>query len=276
MRRHVAWTLALVAVLTGAVPALADGGGGNGDAAASVGAGGVTVKVGSPGSPPQPGAGEAGSSAPPPSCPPVYIAGAELPYLAGNTTQGTWVVYPCLLKLGAPSAVTWVPATQGTPTPIAAIAAQAALSGAAWPAVALSFNPPPGRLLVNFPTWLHLSSGWQEITATASLAGISATVTAKPQWVRWDMGDGGAVTCRSAGTAYDAHLSWQANLDRRDCGYTYTESSAGQAAGRFHVTVVIHYEVTWASTSGAAGSLGGYDRSASTWVAVGQVQSLED
>ena len=81
------------------------------------------------------------------------------------------------------------------------------------------------------------------------------------------MGDGMSVTCRTAGTAYDANQSWSANVHRRDCGYTYTSSSAAQSDGRFLVKVTVHYSVTWTSNFGGGGSLGGYDRSASTSVA---------
>lgn len=272
MRRLLAPGLALLATLISAPPALADGGGGNGGAV--VGSGGITVTVGTPGSTGHPG-GSGDTAGAPPSCGLVYISGTELPSLVDNSTQGYWVISTC--KLGfVPGALTWVPTTPGSPRPVASVVAQTALSHATWPKISASFDPAPDRLLVNFPIWLHLASGWQQVTATATIAGVTATVTAKPESVTWEMGDGTSVTCHSQGTAYDPSLSWTTNIARRDCGYVYTSSSAAQADGRFGVKVTVRYGVTWTSNFGAGGSLGVYDRGASTSVAVGQVQSLEN
>ena len=263
----------MTATIAATAPAaFAGGGGGNGDAGAGVGAGGVTVTVGPPGSPGKPGGG--GGSSAVPSCGPQYIDGKGLPSLVDNSTQGHWVIDTCLGL--APGSLRWIPTTQGGPAPIPSVLAKTALSNAAWPTIKGDFNPSPDRLLVNFPTWLHLTSGWRFITASASEAGVSATVTAKPESVHWEMGDGATVTCHSAGTAYDAHRSWQANLTTRDCGYRYTTSSSGSAGGRYSVTVTVHYAVTWTSNAGGGGSLGGYARNATTTVAVGQIESLEN
>lgn len=271
MRRVIAPVAALAVLLLSAAPALADGGGGNGSA--SAGAGGITVSVGTDGSPGKSGGG--GAPTPDPSCGLVYVDGHDMPSLVDNSTQGYWVINTCTLGTD-PKALQWVPTTPGGPQPVASVVAETALSKAAWPTIKLTFNPSKDRLLVNFPTWLHVGSGWRTITATASVAGVSATVNAKPEWVRWDMGDGAVVTCHSAGTAYDPNLPWQTNLDRRDCGHTYASSSASQPASEFQVRVTIHYGVTWTTTTGGGGSLGSYDRSASTSAVVGQVESLEN
>ena len=259
---------------------VAQAGGGDGNGGATVGSGGVTVTVGTPSSPGHSGGGGGGgggggSDSPPPPCGLQYISGTKLPSLVDNSTQGYWVVDTCKLGL-EPGALTWVPTTPGSTPPVASVVAGTALSKAPWPKITPSFDPTPNRLLVNFPIWLHLSSGWKQVTASASIAGVTATVTAKPESVTWVMGDGQSTTCRSAGTSYDASQSWSINVDRRDCGYTYTSSSAAQSDSRFSVKVTVHYGVTWTSNLGGGGSLGGYDRSASTSVAVGQVQSLEN
>lgn len=276
MRQALRASLGLVvmtATIVATTPAaFAGGGGGNGDAGARVGAGGVIVTVGTPGSPGKPGGGS--GSSPAPSCGLEYIDGKGLPSLVDNSTQGHWVIDTCLGL--APGSLRWVPTTPGGPAPIPSVLAKTALSKAAWPTIKVDFNPSPDRLLVNFPTWLHLTSGWRSITASASEAGVSATVTAKPESVQWEMGDGATVICHSAGTSYDARLTWQANLTARDCGYTYTTSSSGAAGSRYSVTVTVHYAVTWTSNAGGGGSLGGYDRNATTTVAVGQIESLEN
>lgn len=274
MRRLLAPVGAFLAACTLGVPtAQAGGGGGNGGA--GVGSGGVTVTVGAPGSPGHSGGG-GGSDSAPPSCGLEYISGTDIPSLVDGSTQGYWIVDTCKLNALDPNSMTWVPTTPGSAPAVASVVAQTALSKAPWPTVGLEFDPAPDRLLVNFPVWLHLSSGWKHVTASATIAGVTATVTAKPESVTWAMGDGTTITCHTAGTAYDASKSWSSNVERRDCGYTYTSSSTAQSDGRFAVKVTVHYRVTWTSNFGGGGSLGGYDRSASTSVAVGQVQSLEN
>lgn len=273
MRRLVASVGAFLAASSLGLPT-AHAGGGDGNGGATVGSGGITVTVGVPGAPG--GSGGGGGSSPAPPCGLEYISGTEMPSMDNPpSTQGYWVINTCTLGTD-PKAVQWVPFTPGTAPAVASVAAQKALGKAAWPTIKPTFDPSPDRLLVNFPIWLHLSSGWRQITAAATVAGVTASVTAKPESVTWAMGDGSSVTCRTAGTAYDAHLSWSANVARRDCGYTFGQSSASQAAGRFTVQVTVHYGVTWTSNFGGGGSLGDYDRSASTSVAVGQVQSLEN
>jgi hypothetical protein len=262
----------LVAFMLGTPAALAGGSGGNGGA--GVGSGGITVTVGTTDSPGHSSGG--GDSSPPPPCGLIYISGTDMPNLVDDSTQGYWIIDTCKINALDPKSMTWVPTTPGSPPPIASVVAQTALGKASWPKVAVSFDPSPERLLVRFPIWLHVSSGWQPVKASATIAGVTATVTAKPESVTWAMGDGSSVTCRTAGTAYNANLAWSANVARRDCGYTYSASSASQPDGRFAVTVTVHYGVTWTSNFGGGGSLGGYDRSATTSVAVGQVESLEN
>jgi hypothetical protein len=261
----------LVASLLGTPLALAGGSGGNGDA--GVDSSGITVTVGTPGSPGHPGGGGEPST---PSCGLVYISGADMPSLVDSSTEGYWIIDTCKINALDPTSMTWVPTTPGSSPAVASVVAQKALGRAEWPTIKVTFDPSPDRLLVRFPIWLHLSSGWQQVKASATVGGVTATVTAKPESVTWEMGDGKSLTCHSAGTSYDANLSWSANLSRRDCGYSYTSSSAAQTGGRYKTKVTVHYGVTWTSNFGGGGSLGGYDRSATTAVAVGQVQSLEN
>jgi hypothetical protein len=136
-------------------------------------------------------------------------------------------------------------------------------------------SPPPGKLAVNFPVWLSLGSAWQPVTAHAAAGGVSVTVSARPMRVRWHMGNGHTVVCGGPGTAYDRSLSWQQNLDRRTCGYTYRRSSAGAPSGEFTVTATVGYAVSWQATGvSGGGSLGSRGRSASTTVSVGQIKTF--
>ncbi len=73
-------------------------------------------------------------------------------------------------------------------------------------------------------TWLWVDGPWEPSSATAEVAGVSATVTARPVRVVWDTGDGAGVTCDGPGTPYDpAHPS--AGRDSA-CTHVYGRSSA--------------------------------------------------
>ncbi len=61
---------------------------------------------------------------------------------------------------------------------------------------------PGGDQLVNLPTWMWLTSGWESMSATASVPGVSVTAVATPTSVTWSMGDGVTVTCTGAGTPF--------------------------------------------------------------------------
>jgi hypothetical protein len=149
------------------------------------------------------------------------------------------------------------------------------LAHAPWPAVRIRTSPPSDKLAVNFPVWLSLGGAWQPVTAHAAAGGVSVTVSARPMRVRWRMGDGHTIVCDGPGRAYDASLSWQQNLARRTCGYTYRRSSASEPSGEFAVTATVGYAVSW-QVSGASGggTLGNRGRSASTTVSVGQIKTF--
>jgi hypothetical protein len=107
--------------------------------------------------------------------------------------------------------------------------------------------------LTELPTWLWMAPGiWAPRSATAAVPGESVTATATPESAAWQMGDGQTVTCHGPGTAY-AGGSNPASASPT-CGYTYTQSSAGQPGAAFHVTVTITWHITWRG-GGTAGTL---------------------
>jgi hypothetical protein len=116
------------------------------------------------------------------------------------------------------------------------------------PSIAAS---PSGMQLVQLPTWLWLSGGWSESSATASVPGVSVTATARPTSVTWTMGDGAIVTCAGAGTPYKAGTDPKASSP--DCGHVYRRSSAGQPGQAYPVTATVHWTVTW-SGAGQGGT----------------------
>jgi hypothetical protein len=138
------------------------------------------------------------------------------------------------------------------------------------PAPAPAANP-AGIQLVNLPTWLWLTSGWETVTATASVPGVTITATAHPSAVTWEMGDGALVTCTGPGTPY------RATNDPRspspDCGHTYRRSSAAQLGGAYPVQVVVHWSVRWAG-AGESGTFPEMTTTSSTSFRVAESQAL--
>ena len=98
--------------------------------------------------------------------------------------------------------------------------------------------------LTELPTWLWMAPGiWVPRSATASVPGESVTATATPVSAAWQMGDGHTVTCHGPGTAYTGSSSPASASPT--CGYTYTQSSAGQPSAAFRVRVTITWDITW-------------------------------
>lgn len=103
--------------------------------------------------------------------------------------------------------------------------------------------------IVQLPTWMWVSN-WGPDSATASVPGVSATVTATPASVTWDMGNGDEVICSGPGTPFD--FSRPEDEQSTDCSYTYRHSSTNQPDGVYQLSATMTYDVSW-SASGAPG-----------------------
>lgn len=137
------------------------------------------------------------------------------------------------------------------------------------PQIALS---PADEQLVNLPTWLWLDpADWTEVSATASVPGVSVTAVAAPQSASWSMGDGGTVACAGPGTPFTAGDDPAGKSP--DCGYTYPASSAGSPDELFDVTATVEWTVTW-SGAGQSGVFPGLTTSSSTDVRVAESHAL--
>ncbi len=94
---------------------------------------------------------------------------------------------------------------------------------------------------------------WHPFSATAALNGVSATTTAQPVSLTYDPGDDGdPVVCPSQG------LPW-IDADGNDdpatvggCGYKYVKVTPD---GPITGTLTLTWQVTWTSSTGAAGAL---------------------
>lgn len=148
----------------------------------------------------------------------------------------------------------WVPAVLirnvGQPSSPSALALQAA-SQLQLAAAIVGMSPAASNLTVNVPTWLWVDrSAWQGMSATASAGPVSATATATPSEVVWDMGDGEQITCTGPGAQWTP--SAQAD-DPSGCSYTYSRSSTSQPHGTYTITTTVYWHVVWTSQGAPGG-----------------------
>ncbi len=207
-------------------------------------------------------------------------------------THGAWyfqVCYSTAFWVGGAGAgtwgVIWVEYPPGSSShPSAGALARKAESEVSLPAPWIETNPNevggmPGTV-VNILTWLWIDpAAWRTFSATASTAGLSATVTATPSAVVWSTGDGSEVTCYGPGVAFNPWLSWR--RQSTSCGYVYTSTSAGQPSvgggpngAGFLLGATVVWNVTWDSSNGESGSLAQMTTSSSIRLRVEQIQSV--
>ena len=122
---------------------------------------------------------------------------------------------------------------------------------------------PADEQIVNVPTWMAIDSAvWQPLQSTVSVPGVSVTVTAQPDEVDWDMGDGARLTCRAA-------------RDPRACTHTYQWPSVGQPDSAYRVTATVVWHASWTVTGAAGGGdLGTLSRTVTVPLRVGELQAL--
>jgi len=260
MRRHLLGNIATAAGLAGAavnmsaLPAFAGVGlgygngqvsGGDITAAASFSASGSS----GPSWPVTSASGSTGSSEPPPPC--YYVspsASVAASLGTGGAGPGVWYTWYCSSPIGflnAPRPAIWEPdGTAPGAVPSVPALLQQAIGQAALVNPTIVLNP-QGDQVVNLATWLAVQPGqWSTVVASATAGGVTTSVTATPEAVLWNLGDGDSITCPGPGVVYDP--SEPASEQSTYCGYVWPESSADAPGGVFEVTATIEYEVTTA------------------------------
>lgn len=131
-------------------------------------------------------------------------------------------------------------------------------------------SPPAGRpQLVGVATWFRVETAWQTFSATATLGGVSATVTATPTRVEWDPGDTSApITCDGPGAAFDPARPGAVS----DCSHTYLRRTP--PGGAHALTATITYDVAWTATDGSSDVLDPVTRTSTVAVAVDEAQAV--
>lgn len=153
-----------------------------------------------------------------------------------------------------------------------AILAEFALAELALPAPTIGMSPEDDQI-TQLPSWMWIDRGdWGPQDRTAAAGPVSATVTAAPVRVEWDMGNGDAVTCRGPGRVYEQRFAGRP--DATDCRYTYRHSSAGQPGESYDVTATVVWTATWSGSDGNGGDLGELTSQTTQPVRVAEVQAL--
>jgi len=141
------------------------------------------------------------------------------------------------------------------------------------PKPAVNFSPPADKMVVNFETWLGVTPH-APITATATIPGLSATVTAQPTDIEWSTGtkidgDTTTVSCQLWGSTESA---------QDGCAWTPAYPSVAKVTGtddqRYHGTVTLVWEVSWQATNGATGSLGELRTTTPVRMGVSEIQTI--
>ena len=113
----------------------------------------------------------------------------------------------------------------------------------------LHTSPPADTAhLVGVPTWYWITDPWTPRQASATLGGVTATVTAAPTRLHLDTGDGHQLSCDDAGTP------WQPDTTST-CTHTYQRSSRHTPTGRYPLTATVTWTTTWTATTGETGDL---------------------
>ncbi|MGH9223265.1 MAG: hypothetical protein ACRD2W_05675 [Acidimicrobiales bacterium] len=177
---------------------------------------------------------------------------------------------------GTGNGASWFPDAPGSgPSVNLSALAREALQRTPLPAPAIRMSPqPPVPQLVGLPTYLWIDpTAWGPRTASASSGGVTSTVTAVPERVVWDMGQGDIVECSGPGRPHAPGM-----VGTGACTFTYSFSSARSTSSptkAFTVTATVHWHATW-TASGAAGGgdLGTVERRSSVAIEVAEVQTL--
>ncbi|WP_257042316.1 ATP/GTP-binding protein [Streptomyces sp. TLI_55] len=132
-----------------------------------------------------------------------------------------------------------------------------------------------GTYVVGMPMWMWVNESpttYGPNSASASLAGVTVTATAKVTKIDWAMGDGSTVTCQGAGTAYAASYGKQ---ESPTCGHTYARTSASQSDGKYAVNAIATWTVDWQVNGGGEAGQFTEVRQTNVAVAVGEVQVVK-
>jgi hypothetical protein len=126
---------------------------------------------------------------------------------------------------------------------------------------------------VNLPSWMWVEEqDWGPVSATASVSAGSVTVTATPERVVWDTGDGHEVVCTGPGTVFSEAVFREQGSP--DCGHTYTALPPGGAGATVDLVAEWEWEVSWSTSDGRGGDLEGLTTTSTVAVPVSEIHHV--
>jgi hypothetical protein len=142
-------------------------------------------------------------------------------------------------------------------------------SGDRSPRASLLYQGLPFTYVKGFWTFYWTDpSTWKTLSATASAAGMSATVTARPVELVFDPGDGSdSASCPGPGRPWQASDGNGAPTDGA-CAYQYTKVTSSPITS----TQTIVWQITWVGTGNSNGEIPSLSTSTSGQLQVLQIQ----
>ncbi len=130
--------------------------------------------------------------------------------------------------------------------------------------------------VVGAPVWMWVANEgpttWGPLEESATVGGITVTVTASVDDIVWDMGDGGSRTCKTPGQEY--HESFGVR-DSPTCGYLYEHTSRDQPDTAYAVSATTNWSAEWSASTGASGELDVEPLTSTVHARIGERQAIE-
>lgn len=139
----------------------------------------------------------------------------------------------------------------------------------------VSFAPPADSMIVNFETWMAVEP-MAEVSATASIPGLSATVVARPVRIEWSTGS------KAPGDPQVIECDLWGSTEQASDGCVWTprfpsvQAVTGTDDYRYHGSVSVVWVVSWSASDGSGGSLGELSTTTPTSIAVREIQTIGD
>ncbi|MCU1358363.1 MAG: hypothetical protein JWM89_3781 [Acidimicrobiales bacterium] len=127
--------------------------------------------------------------------------------------------------------------------------------------------PRDGVLLVGVETWFWARND-RPASATATIPGLSATITASPKALHLRFPDGTSITCPGGGSAWAPGRSGRSQ--HSDCTHIF------QRAGDQAVRATLDWDLSWTATNGESGSLPAVHRTSDIHLPLRQAQATTD
>lgn len=127
--------------------------------------------------------------------------------------------------------------------------------------------PRDGVLLVGVETWFWARND-RPANATATIPGLSATITASPKALHLRFPDGTSITCPGGGSAWAPGRSGRSQ--HSDCTHIF------QRAGDQAVRATLDWDLSWTATNGESGSLPPVHRASDIHLPLRQAQATTD